>query len=51
MRVVFINVLSSAEAAGAVKVLQRGKRAANDPLRCVNDPLYSFLSASVQYIL
>ncbi len=41
MRVVFLNVLSSAEAAGVVKVLQRGKRAANDPLCCVNDPLYS----------
>ncbi len=34
VRVVFFNVLSSAEAAGVVKVLQRGKRAANDPLRC-----------------
>ncbi len=41
MRVVFFNVLSSAEAAGAVKGLQIGKRAANDPLRCVIDPLYS----------
>ncbi len=41
MRVVFFNVLSSAEAAGVVKVLQRGKRTANDPLRGVDDPLYS----------
>ncbi len=51
MRVVFFNVLSFAEAAGVVKVLQRGKRAANDPLCCVNDPLYPplySLSASVQ---
>ncbi len=42
VRVVFFNVLSSAEAKGAVKVLQRGKRAANDPLHGVDDPLYSF---------
>ncbi len=41
MRVVFFNVLSSAEAAGVVKVLQKGKRTANDPLRGVDDPLYS----------
>ncbi len=41
----FFDVLSSAEAAGVVKVLQRGKRAASDP---VDGPLYSFLSSSVQ---
>ncbi len=43
VRVIFPNDLNSAEAAGVEKVLQRGKRAANDPLHCVNDPLYSLL--------
>ncbi len=41
MRVVFFNVLSSAEATGVVEVLQRGKRTANDPLSSVDDLLYS----------
>ncbi len=41
MRVVFLNVLSSAEAAGVIKLLQSGERTANDLLRGVNNPLYS----------